>query len=52
MGERKLVNASNGTGDTEAVNLRQLNDVKRFVKNELYEIVNIVKYGRNDLDVV
>ena len=39
---RKIVNVADGTSATEAVNLRQLNSVKRYIQKELYNIVTIL----------
>lgn len=39
VGRIKLVNVSNITEDTEAVNIRQLNNVKRYINcTELYTL--------------
>ena len=43
VGGRKLINVADGSNDTDAVNLRQLNSVKRYIQKELYKIVTILK---------
>lgn len=39
---RKLANIADGTNDTDIINKRQLNEVKRYIREELYKAVKIL----------